>query len=282
MKRTIQPCGSDDTWQFGDAFRRLNDLDTLEVQSGIYQVTEPLVCLDKRIIIQADGAYLYCSGFSGPALTVGFTAGSGLAGGNKGLGWTLRGLSFHFAGGGGTYMNNNMTALTIQNVYGGRFHGINIDGFNVGVAISGNGVGCTESEINCQNMQNNQTHSTLAASNGGYVSEWTFAGGNWGWGPIGSGKAGVCIATSSGTVSSCRWNDVTFQGWPDVAWANISNCKYMSWVNCRYETTNDSVVTITLPTTTYNCSLIGNTNQGVSFTDLSGGANGHVFLPNWH
>lgn len=281
MIRTLYPSGQDDTWILARTLRDAQDLDTVVLTSGTYRLSAPLTCLDKRLLIMGDGAVLRSNIAAGPALTIGYSANSPLAGGQGGFNWTIRGLGLTFGGTGGTYMNNTVTGLQIQNVYGGVFDNLRMDGWNVALSVQGLGVGCTANSINVSSAQNNQTIVSLSADATGYNSENTFWGGNWGWGPIGSGKAATCVLSTSGRVHAARFNAVTFQAWPDVTWANLASCDYFVWLSCRFETTDASVVPIVLPASTSHCTVMGVTSPCVSFTDQSGGANGHVFLPNW-
>lgn len=277
-----QATNSDDTSALQGYFDSLSDLARAALYPTVYRVFRPLTLLNKRVCIDCRGAVLDWYGRSGTVLTLGFGSGSVVAPGSAGYGWDVRGLSIQHTGVGESFYLNSSRGLLVQNIYGGLFDGINISGFGTGVSLVGDGTGCTCGRLGVSNLSNNGASMWVYSVNGGYVTEWNIDGGNWQYSSVADGTAPTHVLVQGPQAGGLRLNGCCFQGRPGVVWADLSNCDHVIMRDCRYEKTDETTANVTLETTAHNCALVGVTSPGVAWNDLSAGANGHVYLPNWH
>lgn len=276
------PVNGDDTYSLQGWLDSLPDNARCALYPSVFHVYRPLTCVGKRLQLDARGAVLQWRGTAGTVLTLGFPPSSPIAPGSNGYGWTVEGLTIQHTGLGESIYLNSSSGLTIQNVYGGWFGGINISGFGTGINAIGDGTGNTSNTLWIRNLSNNGVSYNAATLNGGYVTEWGIHGGNWQYSAVAAGSTPTHAVLTGPNVGAIRFTDCCFQGLPGVIWANLSNCNHVIFSNCRYEKSDETTANITLQTTALSCALVGVTSPGVVWNDLSGGVNGHVYLPNWH
>lgn len=274
---TLSPSGGDDSQQLQDALSHLGWPAILTLQPGEYRVTRPLSRLDLPLILQGRGATLSWYGGDGVCLTLGFSPGSKIAGGALGAGFTVDGLRLRAASG---IFAGNHTGLKVQNVYAGRFLDVDLAGFGIGLDMIGDGTGCTYNLIEPRQILNCRTSCRLGTANGGFLTETTFRGGRWGYGPIGKGANATHI-DGSGAIGGIRWLACSFEGWPDTTLAHIDGTgRNLTWLDCRAEAVSGKLAVV-LGDKTSGCTMIGRMAVNVDWQDAAQGKTGNQVLPGW-